>query len=74
MQALRVQLCNRQTMTDQWMFLSAVFAMGIAVAAVTGYFVFQGETLSAIFFSLPPTIAIAGSLWLTRNFFTEEPR
>jgi hypothetical protein len=74
MQALRLELCNTQTMTDQWMFLSAVFAMGIVVAAVTGYFVFQGETLSAIFFGLPPTIAIAGSLWLTRNFFIEEPR
>jgi hypothetical protein len=38
------------------------------------YFVFQGEGLTAIFFGLPPTIAIGGSLWLTRNFFTEELR
>jgi hypothetical protein len=30
-------------MTDQWMFLTAVLAMGIVVAAVSGYFVFQGE-------------------------------
>jgi hypothetical protein len=61
-------------MTDQWMFLSAVLAMSIVVAAVSGYFVFQGEGLSAIFFGLPPIIAIGGSLWMTRNFFTKEPR
>jgi hypothetical protein len=71
---LRVELWKTQTMTDQWMFLNAVLAMGIVVAAVSGYFVFQGESLTAIFFGLPPTIAIGGSLWLTRNFFTEEPR
>ena len=71
---LRVELWKTQTMTDQWMFLSAVLAMGIVVAAVSGYFVFQGESLIAILFGLPPTIAIAGSLWLTCNFFAEEPR
>jgi len=69
-----VELCNTKTMTDQWMFLSAVLAMGIVVAAVSGYFVFQGEGLTAIFFGIPPTIAICGSLWITRNFFTEQPR
>jgi hypothetical protein len=73
-QALRVELCNTQTMTDQWMFLGAVLAMGIVVAAVSGYFVFQGEGLTAIFFGIPPAIAICGSLWITRNFFTEHPR
>jgi hypothetical protein len=56
------------------MFLSAVLAMGIVVAAVSGYFVFQGEGLTAIFFGLPPIIAIGASLWLTRNFFNEEAR
>jgi hypothetical protein len=74
LQALRVELCNTQSMTDQWMFLTAVLAMGIVVAAVSGYFVFQGEGLTAIFFGIPPTIAICGSLWMTRNFFTEQPR
>jgi hypothetical protein len=48
--------------------------MGIVVAAVSGYFAFQGDGLSAIFFGLPPILAIGGSLWMTRNFFTEESR
>lgn len=61
-------------MSVQWMFFSALLAMGIVIAAVSGYFVFQGDDLSAILFGVPPTIAIGGSLWLTRNFFTEEPR
>jgi hypothetical protein len=61
-------------MTDHWMFLSAVLVMGIGVAMVIGYFLFQDEGLTAIFFGLPPTIAIGTSLWLTRNFFKEEPR
>ena len=69
-----MELWKTQTMTDQWMFLNAVLAMGIVVAAVSGYFVFQGESLTAIFFGLPPIIAIGGSLWMTRNFFTAEPR
>ena len=56
------------------MFFSALLAMGIVIAAVSGYFVFQGDDLSAILFGVPPTIAIGGSLWLTCNFFTEEPR
>jgi hypothetical protein len=61
-------------MTDQRMFLSAVLAMGIVVTAVSGFFAFQGDDLSAIFFGLPPIIAIGGSLWMTRNFFTNELR
>jgi hypothetical protein len=61
-------------MNEQLIFLSAVLAMGIAVAAGTGYFVSQGEVLTAFFFGLPPVIAIGGSLWLTRNFFTKEPQ
>ncbi len=61
-------------MSVQWTFLSAVLAMGIVVAAVSGYFVFHDEVLSAVFFGLPPTIAIGGSLWMTCNFFTEKPR
>jgi hypothetical protein len=61
-------------MTDQLMFFSAVLAMGIVVSAVSGYFAFQGDGLSAIFFGLPPILAIGGSLWMTRNFFTEESR
>jgi hypothetical protein len=61
-------------MTDQWMFLSAVLVMGIAVATGIGYFLFQDEGLTAIFFGLPPAIAVGTSLWLTRNFFKEEPR
>lgn len=73
-QAFRVELCHTRTMSDQWMFFSAILAMGLVVAAVTGYFVFQGEGLTAIFFGLPPTIAIGGSLWLTRNFFKKELR
>jgi hypothetical protein len=73
-QALRMEPCHTSIMTDQRMFLSAVLAMGIVVAAVSGYFIFQGEGLIAIFFGLPPTIAIGGSLWMTRNFFTEKPR
>ena len=56
------------------MFLSAVLAMSIVVAAVSGYFVFNGEGLTAIFFGLPPMIAVGGSLWMTRNFFNEKPR
>jgi hypothetical protein len=47
--------------------------MGIAVAASTGYLLFQGEGRSALFFSFPPAVAIAGSLWMTRNFLTKEP-
>jgi hypothetical protein len=61
-------------MSDQWMFLSAVIVMGVAVATGIGYFLFKDEGLTAIFFGLPPFIAIGFSLWLTRNFFTEEPR
>ena len=38
---LRAELWKTQTM--QWVFLSAVLAMGIVVAAVSGYFVFQDE-------------------------------
>jgi hypothetical protein len=72
--ALQAQPCHIHTMTDQWMFLSAVFGMSIVVAAVSGYFVFQGEDLTAIFFGLPPVIAIGGSLWMTRDFFAEKPR
>jgi hypothetical protein len=59
-------------MTVQWVFWSPILVMGIAVAAGTGYLLFQGEGLSALFFSFPPAVAIAGSLW-TRNFFTKEP-
>jgi hypothetical protein len=73
-QALRVEVCHAHTMTDQGMFLSAVLAMSIVVAAVSGYFVFNGEGLTAIFFGLPPMIAVGGSLWMTRNFFNEKPR
>jgi hypothetical protein len=73
-QALRVELCHTQAMTDQWMFLSAVFVMGAVVATGIGYFLFQDEGLTAIFFGLPPIIAIGVSLWITRNFFKEEPR
>jgi hypothetical protein len=47
---------------------------GIAVATGIGYFLFQDESLTAIFFELPPTIAVGTSLWLTRNFFKEELR
>jgi hypothetical protein len=61
-------------MNDQWAFLSAVLVMSIVVAGGISYFVFQDEDLTAIFFGLPPTIAIGCSLWLTRNFFKEEPR
>jgi hypothetical protein len=60
-------------MTVQWIFWSAILVMGIAVAAGAGYFLFQGEGLSALVFSFPPAVAIAGSLWLTRNFFAKEP-
>ena len=42
-------------MSVQWMFFGALLAMGIVVAAVSGYFVFQGDGLSAILFGLPPT-------------------
>ena len=72
-QALRVGTCNTYSMTIQWAFWTAVLAMGIAVAAGAGYFIFQGEVLSAIFFGLPPAVAIGGSLWLTRNFFAKGP-
>jgi hypothetical protein len=51
-----------------------VLVMSIVVAGGISYFVFLDEGLTAIFFGLPPTIAIGGSLWLTRNFFQEEPR
>jgi hypothetical protein len=61
-------------MTDQWTFLSAVIVMGIVVATGIGYFLFQDEGLTAIFFGLPPFVAIGTSLWLTRNFFTKEPQ
>lgn len=61
-------------MNDQWAFLSAVLVMSIVVAGGISYFVFLDEGLTAIFFGLPPTIAIGGSLWLIRNFFQEEPR
>jgi hypothetical protein len=61
-------------MNHQWAFLSAVLVMSIVVAGGISYFVFLDEGLTAIFFGLPPTIAIGGSLWLTRNFFQEEPR
>ena len=61
-------------MNHQWAFLSAVLVMSIVVAGGISYFVFLDEGLTAILFGLPPTIAIGGSLWLTRNFFQEEPR
>jgi hypothetical protein len=60
-------------MTMQWIFWSAILVMGIAVAAGAGYFLFRGEELSALLFGFPTAVAIAGSLWMTRNFFTKEP-
>jgi hypothetical protein len=68
-----VESCDMYVMTVQWIFWSAILVMGIAVAAGAGYFLFQGEGLSALVFSFPPAVAIAGSLWLTRNFFAKEP-
>jgi hypothetical protein len=61
-------------MNAQWIFWSVVFVMGVLVAGGTGYFLFQDEVLTAIFFGLPPTVVIGGSLWLTRDLFAEEPQ
>jgi hypothetical protein len=47
---------------------------GVLVAGGTGYFLFQDEVLTAIFFGLPPTVVIGGSLWLTHDLFAEEPQ
>jgi hypothetical protein len=44
------------------------------VAGGTGYFLIQDEVLTTIFFGLPPTVVIGGSLWLTRDLFAEEPQ
>ena len=57
-------------MNDQWAFLSAVLVMSIVVAGGISYFVFLDEGLTAIFFGLPPTIAIGGSLWLNSQFLS----
>ena len=70
-QAFLAETCDTWAMTTQWLFWSAILLMGTGVAAGTGYFIFQGEVLSAIFFGLPPAVAIVGSLWLTRNFFAK---
>jgi hypothetical protein len=57
-----------------WILWGAMLAMGIAVAGGVGYFLFQGEILNAIFFGFLPTVAIGGSLWMTRNLLTEAPQ
>jgi hypothetical protein len=61
-------------MSAQWVFWTAIFVMGIPVAAGTGYFIFEDEGMSAIFFGFPSAVAISGTLWVTRNFFAKEAR
>jgi hypothetical protein len=60
-------------MNAQWILWGSMLVIGTAVAAGTGYFLFHGEILSAIFLGFPPTVAIGGSLWMTHDLFTEAP-
>ncbi len=50
---------------------NAILATGIVVAAVLGFFLFQGEVLIAIFLGVPSITVIGALLWLTQDLFAE---
>ena len=49
--------------------LNAILAIGIVVAGVLGFLLFQGEVLIVILFGIPSIIVIGGALWLTHSLF-----
>ena len=66
---LRAGLCNTHVMSAQWILLNAILAIGIVIAGVLGFLLFQGEVLVMILFGVPSIIVVGGALWLTHSLF-----
>jgi hypothetical protein len=69
MQALCAEVGHTHVMSAQWILLNAIRAIGIMVAGLLGFLLFQGEILIVIFFGVPSIILIGGALWLTHSLF-----
>jgi integral membrane sensor domain MASE1 len=61
-------------MREKWTLWGFMLCISLGTMAGVGYFVAQNDPISAVIFGLPPLMAVTGSLWATRNFFSEEPK